>query len=141
MWEMKLIFCMKISMKVSNKLILWFLMGMVKHFQRFQNSKFVIFLQYIKTEVRDEVYFLIVYFWASKFPTKWYYHYWWAWLSILKVLKVSIIVFDGSGQTWWSWYFFNILRKKGHNCFLVLLCCKTFRYFMAVQSCLLLLVH
>ena len=26
---------------------------------------------------------------ASKFPTRWYYQYWWAWSSILKVLKVT----------------------------------------------------
>ena len=35
--------------------ILWFLMGMVKHSKRYQNSKFVISLQYLKNEVRDEV--------------------------------------------------------------------------------------
>ena len=34
------------------------LMGMVKHFQSFQNSKFAISLQYLKMEVRDEVEFL-----------------------------------------------------------------------------------
>ena len=27
--------------------------------------------------------------WASKFPTRWDYHYWRAWPSILKVLKVA----------------------------------------------------
>ena len=31
---------------------------MVKHSQSFQNSKFAIFLQYLKREVRDEVDFL-----------------------------------------------------------------------------------
>ena len=31
---------------------------------------------------------LISTLWASKFPTRWYYHYWWAWSSIPKVLKV-----------------------------------------------------
>ena len=57
-WVMKLIFCMQISMKVSYKLILWFLMGMVKHSQSYQNSKFAMSLQYLKKEVRDEVDFL-----------------------------------------------------------------------------------
>ena len=57
-WVMKLIFCMQISMKVSYKLILWFLMGMVKHSQSSQNSKFAMSLQYLKKEVRDEVDFL-----------------------------------------------------------------------------------
>ena len=39
-WVTMLIFYMQISMKVSYKLILWFLMGMVKHSQSSQNSKF-----------------------------------------------------------------------------------------------------
>ena len=34
------------------------LMGMVKNFQSNQNSKFAMFLQYLKKEVRDEVNFL-----------------------------------------------------------------------------------
>ena len=55
---MKLIFCIQTSMKVSYKLILWFLMGMVKHSQSYQNSKFAMFLQYLKEDVRDEVDFL-----------------------------------------------------------------------------------
>ena len=33
-------------------------------------------------------YKLISTLWASKMPTRWYYHYCWAWSSILKVLKV-----------------------------------------------------
>ena len=33
-------------------------MGMVKHFQSSQNSKFVVSLQYVKKEVRDENDFL-----------------------------------------------------------------------------------
>ena len=36
------------------------LMGMVKHSQRTQNSKFVMSLQYLKKGVRDEVHFLHV---------------------------------------------------------------------------------
>ena len=43
-WVMKLVFCMQ-------KLILWFLMWMVKHFQSFQNSKFATSLQYLKKQV------------------------------------------------------------------------------------------
>ena len=34
-------------------------------------------------------YKLISTLWVSKFPTRWYYHNWWAWLSILKVFKVT----------------------------------------------------
>ena len=55
---MKLIFCMQISMKVPYKFILLFLMGMVKHTQSSQNSKFAMSLQCLKKEVRDEVDFL-----------------------------------------------------------------------------------
>ena len=39
-------------MKVSCKLILWW--GKVKHSQSSQNSKFAMFLQYLKEEVRDK---------------------------------------------------------------------------------------
>ena len=54
-WAMKLIFCTQMSKKVSYKLIQWFLMGMAIFSQ---NRKFVITLQYLKKEVRDEVDFL-----------------------------------------------------------------------------------
>ena len=63
-------------MKVSYKLILLFWMGMAKHSQNSQNSKFAMYLQYPEKEVRDEVHFLH----ASNF------------------LQVDIIDFDGSGQ-------------------------------------------
>ena len=42
---MRLIFCIQ---KVFYKLILWFLMGMVKHSQSYQNSRFAMSLQYLK---------------------------------------------------------------------------------------------
>ena len=38
---------------------------------------------------------------ASKFSTRWYNHYWWAWSSILNVLKVTS-----------SQYLYNISKKK-----------------------------
>ena len=62
-------------------------MGMVKCSQSSQNSKFAMYLQYLKKEVRDEndflqmqihiivSYQLISTLWASKFSTKGYYHY------------------------------------------------------------------
>ena len=56
-WEMKLIFCVQISMKVSYKLILWFLMGMVKHSQSSQNSKFAMSLQYLKKKLEMKLIF------------------------------------------------------------------------------------
>ena len=57
-WVMKLIFCMQISMKVSYKLILLFLMGLVKHSQSSRNSKFAMSLQNLKKEVWDKVDYL-----------------------------------------------------------------------------------
>ena len=45
-------------MKVSYKLILWFLMEMVRHSQSSEYSKFAMSLQYPKREVREEVDFL-----------------------------------------------------------------------------------
>ena len=108
-WVMKLIFCIKISMTLSYKLMLWFLMGMVKHFRRYQNSKFVMSLQYLKKEVRNEVDFLhadkhqsllqidintlkvfkvFKVFKVTKFSARWYCHYWWA-LFISLLIKHS----------------------------------------------------
>ena len=55
---MNLIFCMQISMKFPYKMILCFLMEMIKHSQSYQNSKFAMSLQYLEYEVRDVVDFL-----------------------------------------------------------------------------------
>ena len=46
-------------------------------------------------------YRLISRFWASKMPTRWYYHYYWVWSSILKVLKVISLQ-----------YHYNISKKE-----------------------------
>ena len=84
----------------------------VKHSQSSQNSKFAMSLQYLKKELRDEADFwmlininvffkLISTLLASKFPTRWCYHYWWTWSSILKVLKVTNLQ-----------YLYNISKKK-----------------------------
>ena len=45
-------------MKVSYKLILGFLMEMVKHSESSESRKFAMSLQYFKKEVGDEVHFL-----------------------------------------------------------------------------------
>ena len=52
-----MIFCMKINIKVYYKLLVSFLLVVAWHAQ---NSKFVISLQYIKKEGKDEVDFLHV---------------------------------------------------------------------------------
>ena len=69
-------------------------------------------LQYIKKKVSYEVdflhadkhqsfYKLISTLWTLKFPGRWYYHYWWAWSIILKLLKVTSLQ-----------YIYNISKKK-----------------------------
>ena len=89
------------------------LMGMVKHSQSSQNSKFALSLQYRKKKkVIVEVDFLHAdnhhsflqvdfNICSSKFPSRWYYHYWWAWSSILKGLKVTVLQ-----------YVYNMSKKK-----------------------------
>ena len=47
-----------LGVKVSYKLILSLLMGMIKHSQSTQINKFAISLQYLKNEVRERVHFL-----------------------------------------------------------------------------------
>ena len=46
-------------MKIPYKLILSFSIGMVKHSQSSQNSKFAMSWQYLKKEVRDEADFFL----------------------------------------------------------------------------------
>ena len=99
------------------------LVGMVKHSQSSQNSKFAMSLQYLKKEVRDEVNFLHVNkhqkfptSWFQHFginhPTNWFYHYWWAWSSILKVHKVTICnIFKRS----YKWVFIFFLPADKHR--------------------------
>ena len=47
-----------LSIRVSCKMILSLLMGMIKHSQSTQSRKFAISLQYLKKEIRDGVHFL-----------------------------------------------------------------------------------
>ena len=47
----------KLGIKVSYKVILSLLMGMIKHSQRTQSNKFTISLQYLEKEVREGVHF------------------------------------------------------------------------------------
>ena len=101
-------------------------MEIVKHFQSSQNIKFAMSLQYLKKEVMEFTFCVQI---TIKFSASWHYRFWWKWSNMSKVPKIG------------SWYYFcNILRKKCHNCFCVLLWCKTFRYFVGVMSCLLLLL-
>ena len=63
-----MIFCMKINIKVFYKLIVLFLLVIARHDQSTQNNNFVILLQYLKKEGRDEVDFLHAYK-HQKYPT------------------------------------------------------------------------
>ena len=67
-----------LGIRVSYKVILSLLMGMMKCSQSTQSNTFAMSLQYLKKEVTDGIYFL--YADTSKF------------------LQVGIIIFDGSGQ-------------------------------------------
>ena len=49
-------------------------------------------------------YKLISTLWASRFLVRWYYHYWWTWSSILKVLKVTSFQYP-----------YNISKKKSYE--------------------------
>ena len=122
-----MIFCMQISMEVSYKLIVWFLMQMVKHSQSSQNSKLAMSLQCSKKEVRYEVDF----FHADKHQS---FHK----LTLSFFMQLTKHV--QTTQNIKLVIFYNILRKNCRNCFCVLLWWKTFKYFMGIQSCLLLLV-
>ena len=53
-----MIFCMKINIKVFYKLVVSFLLVTARHAQGAQNSRFVILLQYLKKEGRNEGDFL-----------------------------------------------------------------------------------
>ena len=86
------------------------LMLMAKHSQNPQNSKFAMFLKYLKKEDMELIFCMQINIkvshkltstlWASKFP-RWYYYYWWTWSSILKVFKVRSLQ-----------YLYNLLKKK-----------------------------
>ena len=52
---MNTIFCMNISTKVFFKLVVSFLLVIVRHAQSTQNRKFAISLQYLKNKGRNEV--------------------------------------------------------------------------------------
>ena len=54
----KVHFCLQINIRVSYKLVLFHLVGMVRHAQSVHNNKFAISSQYFKKEVRDKYDFL-----------------------------------------------------------------------------------
>ena len=111
-WVIKLIFHMQVSIKACHELILWFWCGWssiskvpkIESLQCPDNilkkklEMNLIFCMQININVS---YKLISVLWASQFPTRWYYHFWWAWSSILKALRVTSLQ-----------YFYNMSKEK-----------------------------
>ena len=123
-------------------MIVWFLMGMAKYSQSYQNSNFAMSLQYLKKEVRYKVdilhadkhrvsYKLVLTLWPSKFPTSWYYHYWWA--SILKAVKITSLKYlkkevrDGV-------HFFHSEKYRGFYKLPLLFLMEVIRHAQSVQN-------
>ena len=45
--------------------------------------------------------------WTSKFPSNWYYHFRYMWLDIMKLPKITRLVFLSISwirSEWWSWF-------------------------------------
>ena len=55
---MKLVFCLHVNARIFYKLIISLWVYIAKHTQSIQNNKFLISLQYLKENVKDEVDFL-----------------------------------------------------------------------------------
>ena len=53
-----------------------------------QNNKFAKYLQYLEKEVKDKVDFLCRCY-PSQLSINWYYHFWWVWSGMPKVLKIT----------------------------------------------------
>ena len=90
---------------------------MVKYSQSSQNNKLAMYYNISKKKLEMKLLFcmqinvkvsykLFSTLWALMFPTSWYYHFWWAWSSIFKVLKVITLQ-----------YLYNISKKKIRNVF------------------------
>ena len=126
--------------------------------------------QFLKKDVRNDVDILhedkhqnflqlISTLWTSKFPISWYYHYWWAWSSIFKVLKVTSLQYlyniskinlgmkfifciqINKVSTSWHYSFWRKWPDISKLPKLLLLRCKAFRYFTGVHSCFFLFVN
>ena len=75
------------------------LIGMVKLSQSSQNSKFAMSSEKLGMKL---ILSLFQHFELQKFRTRSYYHYWWTWSSIFKVLKVTSLQ-----------YLYTISKKLG----------------------------
>ena len=105
-------FCMQMSMKACYNIVQWFWWGWssipkvpkdaslqcLYNISKITLEMNLIFCMQINIKVS---YKLLSILWVSTFLTGWYYHYWWAWSSILKLLKVTSLQ-----------YLYNISKKK-----------------------------
>ena len=98
----------------------------IKNSQSAQSNKFTISLQYLKKEVRNGVHFLH----ADKHQS--FYK-----LALSFLMEVASYVQSTQNRN--LVIFLQDIKKNYRNCFCVLFWCRTFRYFMGVNSCLLLL--
>ena len=85
-----------LGIKVSYKVMLSLLMGMIKHAQNTQSNKFAMFLQCLKKKLGMELIFCMQI--NIKVSTSWHDSFWQKWPDISKVPKI---------------------RKECHNCFCV----------------------
>ena len=76
-----------LGIKVSYKVILSLLMGMIKHSQSTQSNKFAISLQYLKKKLRMEFIFCMQK--NIKVSTSRHYCIRWKWLDMFKVPKIE----------------------------------------------------
>ena len=137
---MRLIFCMQINIKVSWKLIstLWaskFFTRQYCHYWWVWSSILKVFkvtsLQSLYNISKNKLGMEVIFWHADKRQS--FYQ-----LALSFLMEVARHV-----QSTYSRIlviFLQYVKRKYHNCFCVLLWCKTFRYFMGVQSCSLLLV-
>ena len=111
-WVIQLFLCMQISMKACFNLIPWFWwrwssihkvpkIASLQCLYNVSKKKLEMKLTFCMQINIKVSYKLISTLWASNVSTRWNYQYWWAWSSILKVLKVTSLQ-----------YLYNIWKKN-----------------------------
>ena len=115
-----------LGIKVSCKVILSLLLGMIKHSQSTQSNKFAISL-YLYIFIFELIFCMQI---SINVSTSWDYCFGWKWSDMSKIPKIG---------SWW--YSYNMLRKECHKgpvtfivtCFLAHPDCKIFCLKTAVQ--------
>ena len=89
MWRMKLIFFLLINVKDLFRVILSFLMCVVRHAQTIQNNKFALSPQRLKKEVSKKLMFCMQI--SMKACYKLIQWFWWGWSKIPKVASLQCL--------------------------------------------------